>query len=89
MDPRTIPDGESLKMTVERVIPFWEDEIAPKLINGEDILIVAHGNSLRALVKYIENISDKDIISLEMKTGQPIVYDFNDKLEIESKNTLV
>lgn len=89
LDPRTIPDGESLKMTVERVIPFWEDEIAPKLINGEDILIVAHGNSLRALVKYIENISDKDIISLEMKTGQPIAYDFNDKLEIESKNTLV
>ena len=88
LDPRTIPDGESLKMTVERVIPFWEDEIAPKLINGEDILIAAHGNSLRALSKYIENISDEDIINLEMATGEPVVYDFNEKLEVQSKTKL-
>ncbi|GAY71955.1 phosphoglycerate mutase [Lentilactobacillus kosonis] len=68
--------------------PFWEDEIAPKLLDGKNVIIAAHGNSLRALSKYIEGISDEDIINLEMATGQPVVYDFNDKLEVQSKNKL-
>ncbi|KAF0507358.1 2,3-diphosphoglycerate-dependent phosphoglycerate mutase [Pediococcus pentosaceus] len=88
LDPRIIPGGENLKVTLERVIPFWEDEIAPKLIDGKNIIIAAHGNSLRALSKYIENISDEDIINLEMATGEPVVYDFNEKLEVQSKTKL-
>lgn len=88
LDPRIIPGGENLKITLERVIPFWEDEIAPKLIDGKNVIIAAHGNSLRALSKYIENISDEDIINLEMATGEPVVYDFNEKLEVQSKTKL-
>ncbi|WP_125607367.1 2,3-diphosphoglycerate-dependent phosphoglycerate mutase [Lapidilactobacillus bayanensis] len=88
LDPRIIPGGENLKVTLERVIPLWEDEIAPKLLDGKNIIIAAHGNSLRALSKYIEGISDEDIINLEMATGEPVVYDFNDKLEVQSKTKL-
>lgn len=88
LDPHIIPGGENLKVTLERVIPFWEDEIAPKLIDGKNVIIAAHGNSLRALSKYIENISDEDIINLEMATGEPVVYDFNEKLEVQSKTKL-
>ncbi|KRN93370.1 2,3-diphosphoglycerate-dependent phosphoglycerate mutase [Pediococcus stilesii] len=88
LDPRIIPGGENLKVTLERVIPFWEDEVAPKLIDGKNIIIAAHGNSLRALSKYIEGISDEDIINLEMATGEPVVYDFNEKLEVQSKTKL-
>ena len=88
LDPRIIPGGENLKVTLERVIPFWEDEIAPKLLDNKNVIIAAHGNSLRALSKYIENISDEDIMNLEMATGEPVVYDFNDKLEVQSKTKL-
>ena len=70
---------------MERVIPFWEDEIAPKLLEGKNVIVAAHGNSLRALTKYIENISDADIMGVEMATGEPVVYDLDDKLNIVSK----
>ncbi|AVL02908.1 hypothetical protein PP40703_04720 [Pediococcus pentosaceus] len=76
------------EFSIYYVIPFWEDEIAPKLIDGKNVIIAAHGNSLRALSKYIENISDEDIINLEMATGEPVVYDFNEKLEVQSKTKL-
>ena len=75
-------------MTLERVIPFWEDHIAPDLLAGKNVIIAAHGNSLRALTKYIENISDADIMNLEMATGEPVVYDFDEKLNVNSKNKL-
>ncbi|MFD1465624.1 2,3-diphosphoglycerate-dependent phosphoglycerate mutase [Lapidilactobacillus mulanensis] len=88
LDPRIIPGGENLKVTLERVIPLWEDEIAPKLLDGKNVIIAAHGNSLRALTKYIENISDEDIINLEMATGEPVVYDLDDKLNVVSKTKL-
>ncbi|MCH4172705.1 MAG: 2,3-diphosphoglycerate-dependent phosphoglycerate mutase [Lactobacillus sp.] len=88
LDPRIVPGGENLKVTLERVIPFWEDHIAPDLLAGKNVIIAAHGNSLRALTKYIENISDEDIMNLEMATGEPVVYDFNDKLEVNSKTKL-
>ncbi len=88
LDPRIVPGGENLKVTLERVIPFWEDHIAPDLSAGKNVIIAAHGNSLRALTKYIENISDEDIMNLEMATGEPVVYDFNDKLEVNSKTKL-
>ena len=88
LDPRIVPGGENLKVTLERVIPFWEDHIAPDLLAGKNVIIAAHGNSLRALTKYIENISDDDIINLEMATGEPVVYTFNDKLEVQDKTKL-
>ncbi|KRL06123.1 2,3-diphosphoglycerate-dependent phosphoglycerate mutase [Liquorilactobacillus hordei] len=88
LDPRAIPGGENLKVTLERVIPFWEDEIAPKLLEGKNVIIAAHGNSLRALTKYIEDISDADIMDVEMATGQPVVYDLDEKLNIVSKEKL-
>ena len=86
--PRIIPGGENLKVTLERVIPFWEDHIAPDLLDGKNVVIAAHGNSLRALTKYIENISDADIMNLEMATGEPVVYDFDEKLNVNSKTKL-
>lgn len=79
-----IPATESLKDTIARVLPYWEERIAPALRSGERVLISAHGNSLRALVKHLSNIPDDEITSLEIPTGQPIVYELDDDLaEIE------
>ena len=88
LDPRIVPGGENLKVTLERVIPFWEDKIAPDLLAGKNVIVAAHGNSLRALTKYIEQISDEDIMNVEMATGQPVVYDLDEKLNIVSKEKL-
>ena len=75
-----IPATESLKDTIARVLPYWEERIAPALKDGQRVLISAHGNSLRALVKHLSNIPDDEITSLEIPTGQPIVYDLDDDL---------
>lgn len=75
-----IPDTESLKDTIARVLPYWEARIAPELKAGKRVLISAHGNSLRALVKHLSNISDDEITGLEIPTGQPIVYELADDL---------
>ncbi len=88
LDPRIVPGGENLKVTLERVIPFWEDKIAPDLLAGKNVIVAAHGNSLRALTKYIEQISDEDIMNVEMATGQSVVYDLDDKLNIVNKEKL-
>jgi len=83
-DPRyagiPIPRTESLKLTIERVLPYWESAIRPVLASGKTVLVSAHGNSLRALVKHLSNISDEDITGLEIPTGQPIVYHFDDAM---------
>ncbi|WP_086617697.1 2,3-diphosphoglycerate-dependent phosphoglycerate mutase [Erythrobacter tepidarius] len=80
-DPRyagiAIPNTESLKLTIERVLPYWESTILPVIASGETVIIAAHGNSLRALVKHLSGISDADITELEIPTGQPIIYDFD------------
>jgi 2,3-bisphosphoglycerate-dependent phosphoglycerate mutase len=75
-----IPQTESLKDTIARVLPYWEARIAPELKAGKRVLISAHGNSLRALVKHLSGIADADITSLEIPTGQPIVYELDDRL---------
>jgi 2,3-bisphosphoglycerate-dependent phosphoglycerate mutase len=75
-----IPDTESLKDTIARVLPYWESRIVPELKAGKRVLISAHGNSLRALVKHLSNIPDAEITGLEIPTGQPIVYDLADDL---------
>lgn len=85
LDKRSVPGGENLKVTLERALPFWEDHIAPSLLKGETVLVAAHGNSLRALAKHIENISDDDIMALEIPTGQPLVYELNDDLTLSKK----
>ena len=75
-----IPQTESLKDTIARVLPYWEERIAPELRAGQRVLVAAHGNSLRALVKHLSGISDDEIASLEIPTGQPIVYQLDDAL---------
>ncbi|WP_445191423.1 2,3-diphosphoglycerate-dependent phosphoglycerate mutase [Sphingomonas sp. Tas61C01] len=75
-----VPATESLKDTIARVLPYWEERIAPALRDGQRVLISAHGNSLRALVKHLSKIPDDEITALEIPTGQPIVYDLDDAL---------
>ncbi|OSZ69358.1 phosphoglyceromutase [Sphingomonas sp. IBVSS2] len=75
-----IPQTESLKDTIARVLPYWEERIAPELKAGKRVLIAAHGNSLRALVKHLSGIPDDEIVNLEIPTGQPIVYELDDQL---------
>lgn len=83
-----VPDGENLKVTLERVLPFWEDQIAPALLSGKRVLVAAHGNSLRALAKHIEGISDEDIMDLEIGTGKPLVYKLDKNLKVVEKYEL-
>ena len=82
------PDGESLKNTAERVLPYFNEEILPKVINGSNILIAAHGNSLRSLIMQLDNISEADIVNLEIPTGAPIKYIFNEDGSILEKINL-
>ena len=76
-----IPHTECLKDTIERVIPYWESDIEPSIKEGKNVIIVAHGNSLRGLIKYLDNISDEDIVGLEIPTGNPLVYELDDNLK--------
>jgi len=80
LDPEQIPLTESLRDTVDRVVPFWNDSIAPALSRGRSVLIAAHGNSLRALVKYLDRVSDDDIVGLNIPTGAPLVYELDEAL---------
>ncbi|WP_295731412.1 2,3-diphosphoglycerate-dependent phosphoglycerate mutase [uncultured Limosilactobacillus sp.] len=82
------PLSESLQMTLERILPYWQDRIAPRLLDQKNQLIVAHGSSLRALVKYIEQIPDDQIDQVEVPNGQPIVYQFDDQLHLLNKKIL-
>lgn len=75
LKPSLMPTSESLKDTVRRVVPYWMSAIRPALRRGERVLVVAHGNSLRALVKYLDGISDKEIVDFEIPTGVPLCYD--------------
>ncbi len=80
--PEDIPLTESLKDTVERMIPYWEGEIRESLKVHNQVLVAAHGNSLRAVIKYLKNISDQDIVSLNLPTGIPYVFEFDDDLNL-------
>ena len=75
-----IPDTESLKTTLDRVLPYWAAEIAPKITAGETLLIAAHGNSLRAIVKHLFNVADDAIVAVEIPTGNPLLIELNDDL---------
>lgn len=80
-----LPLGENLKVTLERVLPFWDEKISKDLAAGKNVIIAAHGNSLRALVKHIENISDDDILNVEIANGQPWIYEFDADLNVTGK----
>jgi len=76
-----LPSAESLKDTLSRVLPYWSETIMPDLLNVKRVLISAHGNSMRALVKYLDNVSDDGIVSLDIPTGIPLVYELDDDLK--------
>ena len=75
------PKAEALKQTVERVVPFFQSEILPKIAAGKKLIIAAHGNSLRALVKYLDDISDEEIVKINIPTGIPLIYEFDDEMK--------
>ena len=77
-----VPSTESLKDTIERVLPYWDEAIAPALTSGQRVLISAHGNSIRALVKHLSGLGDQEIVGVEIPTGQPLVYELNDDLTL-------
>jgi 2,3-bisphosphoglycerate-dependent phosphoglycerate mutase len=81
LSPDEIPLTESLKNTVERFLPYWREVIAPSVQSGRRVLIAAHGNSLRALVKYLDDISDEAIVELNIPTGIPLVYELDEQLQ--------
>lgn len=82
LDPRVLPATESLKLTLERSLPYWHDAIVPELRMGRTVLVAAHGNSLRALVKYLDNVSDEEITGLNIPTGIPLLYELDDELRV-------
>lgn len=85
MPKELIPISENLKITLERALPYYFDHIAPELLDGKDVLIAAHGNSIRALCKHLDKISDEDIMGLEIPTGKPLVYELDEDLKVVDK----
>jgi 2,3-bisphosphoglycerate-dependent phosphoglycerate mutase len=83
-----LPATESLKDTLARVLPFWQDRVAPRLLAGEDVLIAAHGNSLRAIVKMLDGMSDHDIVEFNIPTGIPLAYEFDGDLNATRREFL-
>jgi 2,3-bisphosphoglycerate-dependent phosphoglycerate mutase len=80
LEPQDIPLAECLKDTVERFLPYWHDAIAPSVKSGLKVIVAAHGNSLRALVKFLDSISDHEIVELNIPTGVPLVYELDANL---------
>lgn len=87
LDPAQLPCGESLKDTIERASPYWHETIVPAFASADTILIVAHGNTLRALIKYLNGLSDAKIVGLEVPTGEPVVYRFDHELRVQELPT--
>jgi 2,3-bisphosphoglycerate-dependent phosphoglycerate mutase len=81
LSPSDLPDGECLADTVARAVPFWENVIVPEIVAGKKIVIAAHGNSLRALVKYLDDVSEKDILELNIPTGVPLLYELGEDMK--------
>ena len=81
MTKEELPKTENLLDTIKRVLEYWNSDIEPEIKKGKEVIIVAHGNSLRGLIKYLDNISDEDIINLELQTGNPICYELDENLK--------
>ncbi len=88
LNKELLPATECLKDTVERFLPYWHETIKPVILDQQKVLIVAHGNSLRALVKYLDNLSDEEILKINIPTGIPLVYDLDENLKVKSKKYL-
>lgn len=84
LDEENIPKGESLKDTIARVLPFWHSDISVSIKEGKDVIVAAHGNSLRALIKYLLDISNEDILNLNLPTGKPLIFELDKNLNILS-----
>ena len=84
LDRNALPATESLATTLERVLPYWHDAIAPDLKAGRTVLVAAHGNSLRALYKYLNEVSKEDILELNIPTGIPLLFELDDELKVQS-----
>ncbi len=82
LDPRLIPKGENLGMVVARVVPFWQDQVVPLLKDHKNILITGHGNSLRALVKYLEDVPKDAMDTIDIPNAQPIIYEFDSQANL-------
>jgi 2,3-bisphosphoglycerate-dependent phosphoglycerate mutase len=80
-DRQELPVTESLALTIDRVVPYWNETILPRLKSGERVIIAAHGNSLRALVKYLDNMGEDEILELNIPTGVPLVYEFDENFK--------
>ena len=88
IDKSLLPATESLKDTIDRFLPYWHKTIKPSILNQQKVIIVAHGNSLRALVKYLDNLSDEEILDINIPTGIPLVYDLDANLKVNAKSYL-
>ena len=88
LDKSLLPATECLKDTIERFLPYWHETIKPAILNQQKVLIVAHGNSLRALVKYLDHLSDNEILEINIPTGIPLVYDLDENLNVKLKKYL-
>ena len=84
LDAKVLPATESLKTTLDRVLPYWHDAIAPQLKAGQTVLVAAHGNSLRALYKYLNNVSESEIVELNIPTAIPLLFELDDALKVKS-----
>ena len=82
VDRSLLPKNESLETTIERVVPFFEETIKPDMLAGKRVIIAAHGNSLRALVKYFDNMSSEEIVGVNIPTAVPLVYEFDDDFKV-------
>ena len=81
LDDRDLPLTENLQDTINRVLVYWESDIKPALLDGKQVIVVAHGNSLRGLIKYLDNLTDEEVINLELETGNPILYELDNNLK--------
>jgi len=81
LSPEELPATESLKITLDRVVPYWDSTLAPAIKSGQRLVVAAHGNSIRAMVKFLDNISDADITELNIPTGLPLVYELDENLK--------
>ena len=88
LSPNDIPNGESLKQTIERIVPFWNQELRPRLEQGQSLLVVAHGNSLRAIIQMIENLEPQALLELNVPTAIPLQYQFDKELKSFTKTYL-
>ncbi|MEO7773907.1 MAG: 2,3-diphosphoglycerate-dependent phosphoglycerate mutase [Steroidobacteraceae bacterium] len=88
LDAAQLPASESLKDTLARVLPLWSEQIAPRLLSGENVVVAAHGNSLRAMVKMLDDVSERDIVELNIPTGVPLLYELDAKLKPVSSGYL-